>query len=81
VSIAEAVDPPSTWGALTRGAASVPAAPAPRSVHGMDDLSTPLGIALIVIGAFVALKAAKAVIKLAMLAIIVIGVYLWFAAG
>jgi len=47
----------------------------------MDDLSTPLGIALIVIGAFVALKAAKAVIKLAMLAIIVIGVYLWFAAG
>ena len=47
----------------------------------MDDLTTPLGIALIALGVFAALKAVRAVVKLTMLAIIVIGLYLWFGAG
>lgn len=44
----------------------------------MDDVTNPLGIAIIVIAAVVLLKAAKTVIKLAMLALIVVGFYMWF---
>lgn len=40
-------------------------------------LDTPLGIALLVVGAFVALKAAKLVIKLAMIPVVLVGLYLW----
>jgi hypothetical protein len=39
-----------------------------------------LGIALVVIGVLVAIKAVKTVVKLAMLAVIGIGVYLLFFA-
>ena len=45
------------------------------------DVSTPVGIALIVIGVFVALKAAKTVVKLVMLVVIAAGLYLWLGAG
>ncbi len=44
----------------------------------MDDLSGPLGFALIAIGAFVAIKAVKAVIKLLMLVVVIGGLYLLF---
>ena len=44
----------------------------------MDDMTNPLGIAIIVIAAFVLIKAAKSVVKLAMLALIVVGFYMWF---
>jgi hypothetical protein len=44
----------------------------------MDDISNPLGIAIIVIAAVVLMKAAKTIIKLAMVALIVIGFYIWF---
>ena len=44
----------------------------------MDDITNPLGIVVIVIAAVVLIKAAKSVVKLAMLALIVIGFYLWF---
>ncbi len=44
----------------------------------MGEISTPLGIVLIVIGALVAWKAAKLVIKLLMIAVVLIGLYLWF---
>jgi hypothetical protein len=44
----------------------------------MDDLSTPLGIALIAVGAFVAVKALKTVIRLAMVVVVAVGLYLWF---
>lgn len=44
-------------------------------VNGID---TPLGIVLLVIGAFVALKAAKLAVKLAMIPVVLAGVYLWF---
>lgn len=44
----------------------------------MDDISTPVGIAIIVIGALVMWKAAKTIIKIAMAALIVIGFYVWF---
>lgn len=43
------------------------------------EITTPVGIALIVIGVFVALKAAKTVVKLLMIAVIAGGVYLWLA--
>jgi hypothetical protein len=44
----------------------------------MDEISTPLGIVLIAVGAFVAYKAAKAVVKLLMLVVVAAGLYLWF---
>lgn len=44
----------------------------------MDDISTPVGIAIIVIAAVVLIKAAKTVVKLAMVALIVLGFYVWF---
>lgn len=47
----------------------------------MDNLSTPLGIALIAVGAFVAFKAIKLVVKLAMVAVVLVGLYLWFGVG
>jgi hypothetical protein len=47
----------------------------------VDQISSPLGIALIVIGAFVAIKAIKTVVKLAMVVVIAIGLYLWFGVG
>lgn len=40
------------------------------------EISTPLGIALVVIGLFVAIKAAKTVVKVTMLLVIAAGVYL-----
>lgn len=45
------------------------------------ELSTPLGIALVVIGLIVAVKAAKTVIKVLMLVVILGGLYLWLGAG
>jgi hypothetical protein len=45
---------------------------------GDFELATPLGIALIVIGAFVAFKAVKTVVKVAMLLVVAAGLYLWF---
>lgn len=37
----------------------------------------PVGIALIVIGVFLAFRVAKTVLKLAMLAVIAVGLYVW----
>jgi hypothetical protein len=45
------------------------------------DVSTPLGIALIVVGVFVAIKAVKAVVKVAMIVVVLVGLYLWFGVG
>lgn len=42
------------------------------------ELSTPLGIALVVIGVFVAFKAVKSVVKVVMLVVVAAGLYLWF---
>lgn len=42
------------------------------------EITTPVGIALVVIGVFVALKAAKTVIKLVMIVVVAAGLYLWF---
>lgn len=42
------------------------------------EITTPVGIGLIVIGVFVAFKAAKTVIKLVMVAVVAAGLYLWF---
>ena len=39
----------------------------------------PVGIALIVIGAFVAFRVAKLVIKLLMVGVILVGLYVWLA--
>ena len=49
----------------------------------MDSLnnSTWLGIALVVIGIFVAFKAVKGVIKVVMLLVVAAGLYLWFGKG
>lgn len=41
------------------------------------EITTPVGIALVVIGLFVAVKAAKTIIKLTMIAVIGAGLYLW----
>ena len=43
--------------------------------------TTPVGIALIVLGIFIALKAAKTVVKLVMLVVIAVGLYLAFGGG
>jgi hypothetical protein len=45
------------------------------------ELSTPLGIALVVVGLIVAVKAAKTMIKVLMLVVILGGLYLWFGQG
>jgi hypothetical protein len=42
------------------------------------EITDPLGIALLAIGAFVAFKAIKAVVKVAMVLVMLIGAYLWF---
>lgn len=44
-------------------------------VNGAD---TPLGILLLIVGAFVVLKAAKLAVKLAMIPVVLAGAYLWF---
>lgn len=44
----------------------------------MDDLSTPLGIALVAVAAFVALKAIKTAVKVVMLVVVLAGLYLMF---
>lgn len=44
----------------------------------MDDLSGPLGFALIAVGAFVVIKAVKAVVKLLMIVVVIAGIYLLF---
>lgn len=44
------------------------------------DISTPLGIAIVVIGLIVAVKAIKIVIKLVMVALVLFGLYLVFGA-
>ena len=41
------------------------------------NLDTPLGIALVVIGIFVAFKAVKTVVKLVMIVVVAGGLYLW----
>ena len=45
------------------------------------ELSTPLGIALVIIGLVVAFKAVKGVIKLLMIIVIAVGLYLWLGGG
>lgn len=45
------------------------------------ELSTPLGIALVVIGLIVAVKAVKTVVKILMLVVILGGLYLWLGQG
>lgn len=45
------------------------------------ELSTPMGIALVVIGLVVILKAAQTVVKLLMILVIAAGLYLWFGNG
>lgn len=45
------------------------------------EMSTPLGIALVVIGVIVVVKAAKTVVKVLMLLVILAGLYLWFGQG
>ena len=45
------------------------------------DKSAWLGIALVVIGIFVAFKAVKGVIKVLMLLVIAAGLYIWFGNG
>ena len=47
----------------------------------LDPVASPLGIAVIILGVLVALKAIKTVIKLAMIAIIGVGVYLFLYGG
>ena len=42
------------------------------------EITTPVGIALVVLGVFIALKAAKTVIKLVMVLVVAAGLYLWF---
>lgn len=42
------------------------------------EITTPVGIALVVVGIFVALKAAKTVIKIVMIVVVAAGLYLWF---
>lgn len=56
---------------------------APRRYGPAMDIepTTPLGIALIVVGAFVAIKAAKVVVKVLMLLVIGVGVYIWLGGG
>ena len=44
------------------------------------ELTTPLGILIIAIAAFVALKTVKAAIRLAMIVLVAVGLYLWFGA-
>lgn len=45
------------------------------------ELSTPLGIGLVVIGLIVAIKAVKGVVKVLMIIVILAGLYLWLGAG
>ena len=45
------------------------------------EISTPVGIALVVIGLFIAIKAAKTVVKLLMLIVIGVGLYVWLGDG
>jgi hypothetical protein len=47
----------------------------------VEEISTPVGIVLIAVGIFVAIKALKAVVKVAMLIVIGVGLYLWFGVG
>ncbi len=47
----------------------------------MDLLETPLGIALVVLGLIVAVKAVKLAVKLLMVAVVVGGLYLAFTGG
>jgi hypothetical protein len=49
--------------------------------HRVDEISTPVGIVLIAVGIFVAIKALKTAIKIAMLIVIGVGLYLWFGVG
>jgi hypothetical protein len=44
------------------------------------EISTPVGIGLVVLGVYLAFKAYRTALKLAFLAIVGIGLYLWFVA-
>ena len=44
------------------------------------DLSTPLGIILAIVGIYLAFKLVKVVLKLAMIGLVVLGLYLAFVA-
>ena len=41
------------------------------------EITTPVGIALVVIGVFIALKAAKTIVKLLMVLVVAAGLYVW----
>lgn len=47
----------------------------------LDPIASPVGIAVIVIGAVILLKAIKTAVKMAMLAVILIGVYVFLYGG
>jgi hypothetical protein len=44
------------------------------------EISTPVGIALVVLGVVLAVKVAKTTLKLVFLALVALGLYLWFLA-
>lgn len=44
----------------------------------LADLSTPIGIAIVVVGIFLAVKVAKTALKFVFLAAVAGGLYLWF---
>ncbi len=44
------------------------------------EISTPVGIALVVLGVFLAIRVAKTALKLVFLALVALGLYLWFLA-
>ena len=62
-------------------ATSVRRAAAPVDYGDGMEMSTPLGIALVVIGIIVVVKAAKTIVKVLMLVVILAGLYLWFGQG
>ena len=47
----------------------------------LDPIASPVGIAVIVIGAVILIKAIKTAVKMAMLAVILIGLYVFFYGG
>jgi hypothetical protein len=44
------------------------------------DVTTPVGIALVVLGVLLAVRVAKQALKLVFLAVVAVGLYFWFVA-
>ncbi len=49
-----------------------------NDLTGLEGIDTPLGIVLLVVAALVVIKAAKLAVKLAMIPVVLAGLYLWF---